>query len=105
MRNIFAQHAYITRKERRCLSWPALAILRQRPFLFLFLFFTRPRFLILHVGFTITSFSDEDEKNLDIHSKNVKKEEKINMNKIAKIAALAAPHAARPSSMAPASDA
>ena len=28
----------------------------------LFLFFTRPRFLILHVGFTITSFSDEDEK-------------------------------------------
>ena len=46
--------------------------------------------MILHVGFTITSFSDEDEKNPDIHSKNVKKEEKINMNKIAKIAALAA---------------
>ena len=56
----------------------------------LFPFFTRLRFLILHVGFTITSFSDEDEKNPDIHSKNVKKEEKINMNKIAKIAALAA---------------
>ena len=56
----------------------------------LFPFFTRSRFLILHVGFTITSFSDEDEKNPDIHSKNVKKEEKINMNKIAKIAALAA---------------
>ncbi len=53
----------------------------------LFPFFTRSRFLILHVGFTITSFSDEDEKNPDIHSKNVKKEEKINMNKIAKIAA------------------
>ena len=46
--------------------------------------------MILHVGFTITSFSDEDEKNPDIHSKNVKKEEKINMNKMAKIAALAA---------------
>ncbi len=46
--------------------------------------------MILHIGFTITSFSDEDEKNPDIHSKNVKKEEKINMNKIAKIAALAA---------------
>ena len=46
----------------------------------LFPFFTRLRFLILHVGFTITSFSDEDEKNPDIHSKNVKKEEKINMN-------------------------
>ena len=30
------------------------------------------------------------KKNPDIHSKNVKKEEKINMNKIAKIAALAA---------------
>ena len=43
--------------------------------------------MILHVGFTITSFSDEDEKNPDIHSKNVKKEEKINMNKMAKIAA------------------
>ena len=55
----------------------------------LFLLFTRPRFLILHGGITITLFSDENGNIPKLLKKRVERGENI-MNKIAKIAALAA---------------
>ena len=58
-------------------------------FLYLFLLFTRPRFLILHGGITITPFSDENGNIPKLLKERVERGENI-MNKIAKIAALAA---------------